>query len=61
MIKYMSHYYELISYTMKSSTNFYVKVEYLIQNVWIYLISLKFIFKNSRDIITYVSLINFNE
>ena len=61
MIKYMSHYYELISYTMNSSTNFYVKVEYLIQNVWIYLISLKFIFKNSRDIITYVSLINFNE
>lgn len=61
MIKYMSRYYELISYTMKSSTNFYVKVEYLIQNVWIYLISLKFIFKNSRDIITYVSLINFNE
>ena len=61
MIKYMSHYYELISYTMNSSTNFYVKVEYLIQNVWIYLISLKFIFKNSRDIITYVSFINLNE
>ena len=61
MIKYMSRYYELISYTMNSSTNFYVKVEYLIQSVWIYLISLKFIFKNSRDIITYVSLINFNE
>ena len=61
MIKYMSHHYELISYTINSSTNFYVKVEYLIQNVWIYLISLKFIFKNSRDIITYVSLINFNE
>ena len=61
MIKYMSRYYELISYTMNSLTNFYVKVEYLIQNVWIYLISLKFIFKNSRDIITFVSLINFNE
>ena len=61
MIKYMSHYYELISYTMNSSTNFYVKVEYLIQNVWIYLISLKIIFRNSRDIITYVSFINLNE
>ena len=57
MIKYMSHYYELISYTINSSTNFYVKVEYLIQNVWIYLISLKFIFRNARDIITYVSFI----